>query len=187
MSVSIVVYDACVLHPPSLRDLLIRLAAAGVVRARWTDRILDEAFGSIRRRRPDLDGARLLRTRQMMCEAVPECLVTDYEAAIGELQLPDPDDCHVLAAAIRSGATTIVTANLKDFPASVLAPLGVEAVHPDDFVADLVGVDPGAVIRILNEQVGALRSPPRELPELLETLERNGLVRAMVAVRALVG
>ena len=187
MSVPIVVYDACVLHPPSLRDLLVRLAAAGVVRARWTERILDEVFESIHRRRPDLDAARLLRTRQMMCEAVPECLVTDYEEDIGGLHLPDPDDRHVLAAAIRSGATTIVTANLKDFPASALAHLGVEAVHPDDFVADLVGAVPASVLRVLNEQVGALRSPPRQLGELLETLERNGLERAMNGVRALVG
>lgn len=145
MSVPIVVYDACVLHPPSLR------------------------------------------TREMMCLAVPECLVTDYEETIDALDLPDPDDRHVLAAAIRSGATTIVTANLKDFPTSILGGLGAEAVHPDDFVSDLVGAASGTVIRILNEQVGALRSPPRQLAELLETLERNGLVRAMAAVRALVG
>lgn len=118
--------------------------------------------------------------------SVPECLVTDYEETIDELDLPDPDDRHVLAAAIRSGATTIVTANLKDFPTPILAGLGIEAVHPDDFVSDLVGAAPGTVIRLLNEQVGALRSPPRQLAELLETLERNGLVRAMAAVRALV-
>lgn len=183
MGVRIALYDACVLHPPALRDLLVRLADAGLVRARWTEQILDEVFESILRRRPDLDAARLARTRRMMCDAVPDCLVTGYERLIDALDLPDLDDRHVVAAAIHGGATVIVTANLKDFPAPVLAPLGIEAMGPDAFVEGLVDTEPDSVLGVLRAQVGALRSPPRELSELLDTLERGGLLRTVAAVR----
>ena len=72
-------YDACVLHPAGLRDLLIRLATTGLFRAHWSTDILDEMVRSILRRRPDLTEAQLARTRQLMCEAVPDCLTTGYE------------------------------------------------------------------------------------------------------------
>lgn len=82
-------YDASVLHPASVRDLLVRLGATGLFRARWTERILDEMVSSILRRRPDLDAARLARTRQLMCEAIRDCLVTGYEPLVEGLGLPD--------------------------------------------------------------------------------------------------
>ena len=37
----VVLYDACVLYPAALRDLLIRLARTGIQRAKWTDQILE--------------------------------------------------------------------------------------------------------------------------------------------------
>ena len=83
------VYDACVLHPPSVRDLLVRLGQTGLFRARWSDAILDEMIDSILDRQPDLDRTRLDRTRHLMCEAVPDCLVTGYERLIDGLELPD--------------------------------------------------------------------------------------------------
>ena len=135
---STVVYDACVLHPAAIRDLLMRLAVSGLVQARWTDEILDEVFESIIRLRPDLDTSRLQRTREMMVAAVPDCLVTDHAGLADLVQLPDPDDRHVLAAAIRAGAQVIVTTNLRDFPDAVLEPLDIEAVHPDRFVRELL-------------------------------------------------
>jgi predicted nucleic acid-binding protein len=124
-------YDADVLHPPGLRDLLVRLGQTGLFRARWSEQILDKMVASILRRRPDLDPQRLARTRQLMCEAVADCLVTGYEPLINGLTLPDPDDRHVLAAAIRCSAQVIVTANLDDFPAAALEPFNIEAQGPD--------------------------------------------------------
>jgi predicted nucleic acid-binding protein len=120
MASFVVVYDACVLYPFHLRDLLVRLAMSGLFQAKWTDAILDECFGSLRRDRSDLDPVRLDHTRQLMCTVVRDCLVTGYEPLVQGLELPDPDDRHVLAAALRSNAQVIVTWNLKDFPASVL-------------------------------------------------------------------
>jgi hypothetical protein len=117
----VVIYDACVLYPNIVRDFLIRVAMGGTVRARWTEAILDETFRNIEANRPDLDKAKLRRTRELMCEAVPDYEVTGYESLIEGLVLPDPDDRHVLAAAVRAGAQLIVTSNLKDFPDDVLA------------------------------------------------------------------
>lgn len=131
-------YDADVLHSPGLRDLLVRLGQAGLFRARWSEQILDEMIDSIIRRRADLDAGRLARTRRLMCEAVPDCLVTGYETLIDGLSLPDPDDRHVLAAAIRCSAQVIVTSNLDDFPAEALEPFNIEAQGPDQFVLDVV-------------------------------------------------
>lgn len=186
MSKFIVVYDACVLYPAPLRDLLLRLAEAGVVEAKWTDEILDETFRSITRGRPDLDPTRLERTRRMMCEAVPGCIVTGYQNRIPALTLPDPDDRHVLAAAIEARAQAIVTFNLKDFPVELLGPQTIDALHPDDFVLDRLRSAPGAILAILYEQAGALRSPPRTVIDVLVALEGNGLVRSAAAVRSLI-
>ncbi len=118
----VVVFDACALYPAPLRDLLMRVALTGLVQAKWTDMILDECFENIAVQRPELPPERLRRTRELMIQAVRDCMVTGYEPLVEGLVLPDPDDRHVLAAAIRANAQAIVTANLKDFPKTALAP-----------------------------------------------------------------
>ncbi|MCA9226944.1 MAG: PIN domain-containing protein, partial [Planctomycetales bacterium] len=129
-SPAIAIYDANVLYPAPLRDLLIRVAQAGLVRARWTEAIHDEWFRNVLRDNPRLSPDRLTRTRILMNEALRDCLVTEYEHLVESLSLPDPDDRHVLAAAIHANAEVIVTFNLKDFPLEKLDPLGLEAMHP---------------------------------------------------------
>lgn len=111
-----VVYDACVLYPAPLRDLLMRLALTDLYRARWTDRIHDEWMHSVLKQRPDLKREDLERTRELMNAHVRDCLVTGFEYLIPVVELPDPDDRHVVAAAIHAGADLIVTFNLQDFP-----------------------------------------------------------------------
>jgi predicted nucleic acid-binding protein len=108
-----VVYDANVLYPNTLRDLLIRIAQSGTAQAKWTNAILDEMGRALR---PDIPDEKLERLRELMNRAVRDCLVAGYEPLIEGLKLPDPDDRHVLAAAIKAGAQVIVTRNLKDFP-----------------------------------------------------------------------
>jgi hypothetical protein len=181
----VVVYDACVLFPAPLRDLLIRLAQAGIVRAKWTERILDEVFRNILETRPDLKPEQLERTRRLMNDAIADVLVEGFEGLEAGLTLPDLDDRHVLAAAIRASAQAIVTFNLKDFPAETLAVYGVEAIHPDTFVVDLIDLAPGVVLRVFDEQARSLRSPPRTTLDLIETLEGNGLRRTTAKLREL--
>jgi predicted nucleic acid-binding protein len=105
----VVLYDANVLWGDLLRDLLIRVAQSGLAQAKWSDEILDETFRSIKAKRPDLDAEKLDRTRALMCRAIRDCLVTRYQPLIATLELPDPEDRHVLAAAIKCGAQIIVT------------------------------------------------------------------------------
>lgn len=126
------VYDANILYPAPLRDLFIRIAQAGLVRARWTETIHDEWIRNVLKDNPHISAERLARTRSLMNEAVRDCLVTGYEDLIESISLPDPDDRHVLGAAIRTPADVIVTYNLADFPAETLSRFDIEALHPDD-------------------------------------------------------
>ena len=151
-----VVYDACVFYPAPLRDLMVRLAQTRRFRARWTDQIHREWVNALMRRQPAPDSQRIERTVQLINQAVPDCLVTGYEHLIDELWLPDPDDRHVLAAAIRAGAQAIVTLNLKDFPQRTLDGFEIFARHPDDFVLDLADLEPGVVIAVAKQQRAAL-------------------------------
>jgi len=183
----VVLYDACVLYPAPLRDLLIRLANKSIVRARWSEAILDECFRNILANRPDLRPEALERTRELMRQAVPDCMVSGFEALVEGIDLPDRDDRHVLAAAIRAGAQTIVTFNLADFPAARLASYNIEAKHPDDFILDAIDLAPGLVASVVSQQAAALKSPPRSVGELLETLRDQGLVRAVAKLRELLG
>jgi predicted nucleic acid-binding protein len=177
-----VVFDADVLYPAAQRDLLIRLANRGLFSGRWTDRILDEMERAIIRRQPDL-ASRLTRTRRLMCEAVADCLVEGYEQLIDALELPDPDDRHVLAAAIRCGAQVIVTNNQRDFPADALDPYGIEAQSADEFVTYLVDLNAVVVATALQQQADALANPPMTLEDVLDALHRNGLTRSVAALR----
>ncbi len=95
------------------------------VQARWTDDIHDEWIRNVLKNRQDLSAEQLGRTRQLMNRAVPDCLVTGYEAFIDGLELPDSDDRHVLAVAIQCHAGVIVTFNLKDFPPDTLDKYGI--------------------------------------------------------------
>jgi predicted nucleic acid-binding protein len=182
-----VVYDACVLYPAGLCDLLVRLAMTDLVRARWSDQILDEVFRNILENEPMRKAASLTRTRELMNVAVRDGLVTGHEALIDSLTLPDPDDRHVLAAAIRCGAQAVVTFNRKDFPARTLAPFGIEVKHPDDFVFDLLDIDEDRVADVVRAQAAALKKPPMTLDELATRLADHGLKRTARRLRGLLG
>jgi predicted nucleic acid-binding protein len=179
----IAVYDACVLYPSTLRDLLIRIAQSGLVQAKWTDAILDETFRSLIRDRPDLDPAKLQRTRELMAGAVRDVLVVGYEPLIEAVTLPDPGDRHVLAAAIRARAQLIVTHNLRDFPAECLTPWDVEAISPDDFVRAQIDLDRDIVYAAITRIADSWRNPPGSVNDVLAQLEREGLVEAAAALR----
>ena len=180
-----VIYDANVLFPAALRDLLIRVALTSAVSAHWTDEILDECFRNVLTQRPTLSEANLRRTRQLMNRALRDALVTGYESLIPDLSLPDPNDQHVLAAAVQVGAQAIVTFNLRDFPNSTIEPLGVEAKHPDAFILDVINLSPVAVTTAVIEQARSLRNPPRTLTDLLGALAAQGLTQSVEKLREL--
>jgi predicted nucleic acid-binding protein len=179
-----VVYDANVLYGNTLRDLLVRLAMAGRVRAKWTNEILDEMQRNLGANRPDIPGEKLAALRRLMNAAVRDCLVEGHEPLIEGLKLPDPDDRHVLAAAIKSGAQVIVTSNLKDFPASHLANWDIEAKSPDDFVLDQIDLDDRIVWSCVQQIADSRTNPPETVEDVLNALEVAGLVESVAALRA---
>ena len=178
----IAIYDANVLYPASLRDLLIRLAQTRLFQAKWTDQILDEMVDAIVRAQPEL-ADRLERTRQLMNDAIPDVRVSGYEHLITNLNLPDPDDRHFLAAAIRSNAQVIVTANLKDYPPDQLDLYDIEAQSPDEFVLHVLELAPARVVSVIEDQARALTNPVTTFDDLMERLRAIGLPRAVAAVR----
>lgn len=179
-----VIYDSCVLYPNYLRDLLIRLARTGIVRACWTEEILSEVRNNLRENR-GIDSEKLTRLTDLMTAAVPDCIVTEYEDLEPSVALPDPDDLHVLAAAVQAEAQQIVTANLRDFPKAVLAPFDVEAVSPDRFVLNQIEDRPGVVAQVVVEAAGDCHAPPLTVADLLSIYSRSGLVRSAAALRDL--
>ena len=176
-------YDASVLYPAALRNLLMHLALTGLFRARWSAAVHDEWIGALLRRRSDLSRERLERTRMLMDLHAADALVTGYEDLIEDLRLPDPDDRHVLAAAIRGRADLIVTTNLRDFPANVLGQFGIEPQHPDEFVLSLLGLAPDLVTGAARDHRESLKNPPVTIEQYLETLAVQGLTRTVPVLR----
>jgi predicted nucleic acid-binding protein len=155
------------------------LALSGAFRARWSVQIHDEWKRNLLENRPDLTSEQIDRTIFMMNDAVPGAVVTGYEFLVDGLVLPDPDDRHVLAVAIRSNASVIVTFNQADFPTTTLEPLGIEAQHPDEFAENLFDLDPAAVIAATQRQRSQLKSPAMDVDRFLDNLLRQGLVQTV--------
>lgn len=178
-----VVYDACVLYPAPLRDLLMHLALSNMYRARWSDMIHDEWMRNVLANRQDLTQDQLNQTRHLMNAHVRDCLVTGFEPLIQSIMLPDPDDRHVAAAAVHSGASLIVTFNLKDFPAEALQPFNLAAQHPDDFIVDLLDLHPAGVLEAAASHRRSLKNPPKTADEYLDTLLAQGLTQSVAMMR----
>lgn len=168
--------DANVLYPAPLRDILLQLAVSDLFRAKWTADIHREWIEALLEREPHRDRAALERTQDLMDNHTRDCLVTGYEPLIASLELPDPDDRHVLAAAIVGRCDVIVTQNLKDFPSEVLAPYGIEPQHPDTFLSNHLNLFPGPFCAAVRKVRARLKHPPYSTDQYLGTLTRLGLV-----------
>jgi predicted nucleic acid-binding protein len=178
--------DASVLYSAPLRDLLMRLTLAGLYQARWSHDVHEEWIRALLRDRSDLTAAQLRGVRTAMDEHGEDCLVTGYESLIGSLALPDPDDRHVLAAAIVAGASVIVTYNLRDFPFESLARYEIEAQHPDEFVRHVIDLAPVLVVDVVRAQQASLKNPPLTIDTLLALFEQIGLAETVAELRRLI-
>jgi hypothetical protein len=161
----------------------MHLAMTGLFRAKWSAGVHEEWMTALLRNRPDLSREKLERTRMLMDKAAEDALVTGYEDLIDGLRLPDPDDRHVLAAAIRGRVDVIVTANVRDFPAEVLTPFGIDAQHPDEFIVHLLDLSPGLVLAAAQRHRESLKDPAKTVVEYLEMLEREGLAETVAILR----
>lgn len=179
----VVILDANVLYPFGVRDALLTFAEADLYRARWSAQILDEMETAIVRRRPDRTD-NIAHTRREMTKAFPEAEVTGHETLIDSLDLPDENDRHVLAAAIRASAQLIVTENIKDFPSEALSPYDVETVDADTFLAGTFELYSPDALSALRKMRLNYEAPPMDRSEFIVYLQRNGLGKLAALARA---
>jgi hypothetical protein len=170
--------DADVLYPFLVRDVLLSFADAGLYRPLWTDRINEEWSSNLIGRIPEKE-SQIKATARVMNGAFPEALVRQYEDLIEALQLPDIDDRHVLAAAIRGGANVIVTENLKDFPSVVLERYGLDALTADEFVLNVLEIFPADAVNALKRMRLRYANPSHDPEQLLQAMLRCGLARTV--------
>lgn len=168
------ILDANVLYPQLVRDTLLSLAVERLYHARWTTTIHAEWMRNLAKDRPEI-AARLPQIAERMNASVPDCLVTNYEKLITSIDLPDPDDRHVVAAAIAGHADAIVTFNTKDFPADVLQPYGIEVQHPDEFVMNQLQLQKIPALSAIKKMRARWTNPARPAQELIAAFEKRGL------------
>ncbi len=181
---NVAVLDANVLYPPSLRDLLMWLASVRIYAPRLTEEIHTEWIRNVLADNPEVTPAQLDRTRCLMNQVTPNCVVSGYEARLPTLSLPDEGDRHVLAAAIEAGASVIVTYNLSDFPDSVLRGYGIQALHPDVFLSALFDQEAALFLRGVQAHRASLKNPPKTAQDYLTTLRITGLKRLALRLEA---
>ncbi|MBP2171699.1 putative nucleic acid-binding protein [Erwinia toletana] len=157
---------------------------SGLYQPKWTATIHDEWQRNLVENLPDLKREQLKRVEDLMNEALPDALVTGFENLMEGVSLPDPDDRHIVAAAIRSDSEVIVTFNLKDFPRESLAEFDIEAIHPDEFIADLLDLNQALVLQAVQRQRDRLKNPPKSVDEYFDILLKLGLP---MTVKALTG
>jgi predicted nucleic acid-binding protein len=180
---SIAVLDACVLYPAPVRDLLLSLAEAGIFSPQWSELIQDEWQRNLLLNRRDLRPEQLRNTTMAMNLAFPEASVLDFEDLIPDIVLPDLNDRHVLACAIKCRAAAIVTFNLQDFPSETCEKYGVRIQHPDEYIADLIVQYPEKAHSAFNKMVGRLKTPAMSVAEVRESLIKCGLSSFQVLIR----
>ncbi len=180
----LVVCDANVFYSIVTTDLILSLGVAGLVRPRWTTQVHDEWMRALLANRPDVDPMKIERRRQQMDAAIEDSVITGYAELIPQLHLPDPDDRHVLAAAIHARAQTILTYNRRDFPGPVLAPYRMIAQHPDDFLMTVMKRVSTAVVETLETMRARKTRPPLSHAEMLARLTKQQLPKFVAALRA---
>lgn len=186
--------DACTLTSVLRRNLLLTLAEAEFFRVRWSAPVLDETRRAIAKmleakgRSNGEASERAAKAVESIKAAFEEAEVTDFEHLIAVCgALPDPDDAHVLAAALKTQAATIVTENLKDFPASLLESLNIEARSADDFIADTIALDTGRAVAAIRTMRERLQRPEKSADDLLLDMEAAGLIVTVDVLRSHMG
>jgi predicted nucleic acid-binding protein len=166
-----VVLDANVLVDSVLRDVLLRAAERCLFRPLWSKDILDEVRRALSRRAvPDERIDRIVRAMEL---AFPEAMTGGYESLV-EAMTCDPKDRHVLAAAIIGHAQQIVTLNVRHFSPRSTQDFGIETSCPDDFLCDLLSMDPPAMLDALARSSADRKFPPKTIIEILEALRGRG-------------
>jgi len=168
----LVLCDANVFYSILMTDLILSLGEAGLFRPRWTNKIHEEWIRNVLEDQPERKREELERRRAFMDQAINHDLIESYEHHIANLNLPDPDDRHVLAAAIEAGAEIVLTYNLRDFPAAVLTAYGISPLHPDEFLCQQMTAEPILVMEVIEKMRMKRKRPEISQEQLLSKLAR---------------
>ena len=171
------VLDANVLYPVVIRDFLMRLSTNEVYTPKWTQKLMDEFSSIFKKKGLSYPEDKIRRQVELMNIANPEAMVEKYESLLPAIKLPDENDRHVVAAAIKSNSNVIVTYNLKDFPSEYLDSLGLEAIDPDNFIADMIDLTPDKCCDAFKKTVYSKRNPPYTEEEYLDIFRNVGLIQ----------
>jgi predicted nucleic acid-binding protein len=180
---SVAVFDACILYPFHLRNIIVQAAADRLVEARWTDEIHNEWIRNLAAETPTIPIERLQKTRRLMNDALPGATISGYGDLVPTVSLPDPDDRHVVAAAIAGGASIIVTWNLRDFPTTALKKYGLRRQTPDAFLAGLYDDVPDLVIGSLANARRNLNKSRVSASDFIDILNHQKLTQLVTRLR----
>ena len=178
----LVLLDANVLYPFRKRDVLLRFYNAGLFRARWTERILDEWSSNLLQARPDMR-ASIEAQQSKMREVFPEALVSSFEHLEAGLTLPDENDRHVLAAAIQCGAQHIITDNTRDFPTRELDQFDIEAIEADEFLSRTFDLYTAEAMSVLRDLRSHYSNPAYSPSEFVLDLTAKGMPKLAARAR----
>ncbi len=167
------VLDTNVIYPLWIRDLLLWFAFYELYTPKWSKNIFDEWISVMKRK--GIEGKEIKKRTKKMNLAFPDALVLNYESLIDTLELPDKNDKHVLAAAIKTNADLIITNNLKDFPKDYLLGFGLKAKNPDDFLTDIIDLSHKLSVQAFKKLVLNKKNPPYNEYDVLDILRNNGL------------
>ncbi|GAA4798250.1 hypothetical protein GCM10023231_28690 [Olivibacter ginsenosidimutans] len=167
------VLDTNVIYPVITRDLLLWFAYYDLYTPKWSAHIFEE-WKRVMRRKGVSEEETIKRTN-VPNKAFPDALVINYEGLIPNLTLPDPDDCHVLAAAIKANANLIVSNNIKDFPEEYLRTFGLSVKTADDFLTDIIDLKNEVSIQAFREMVLHKKNPKLDEYQVLDQLRKCGL------------
>jgi predicted nucleic acid-binding protein len=177
----IAILDANVLYSARLRDFFVWLALENAFQAHWTAQIAEEWTRNLLQKRPEITRDKLERTQKLMEKALPNALLENIPSL--NIILPDPNDSHVLEAAVHAKAAFIVTHNLRDFPESILEPYLVKAINPNDFVWHIIERTPNLVLNAIELQQANLQRPQISMDAMLLQLEAQGMVKVATWLR----
>lgn len=170
-----VILDANVLYPAPIRDLLLNIADLNLIAPKWTELIQDEWVRNLIKNRPDLSAKNLNRTIKIMNQVFPDAEIYDFEDLIDNLELPDENDRHVLAAGIKSNADAIITFNKKDFPKKYIKDFEIDILTPNELLILLNKFSPELVNQAFTNQLNSLKNPPVTKKQLIGTLAKIGI------------
>lgn len=182
----VAVLDANVLYPAPVRDILLHVAFLSAYQPKWSDEIQEEWTRNLLAKRSSIKKSSLHNTRKWMESVFPDARTPIDNTLKISIKLPDTNDIHVVETAISSEANYIITFNLRDFPNEELGKHSIEAIHPDEFLSQLIVDLPDLVLRAFNNQVSMLKNPEKTTDEVLEALNRCGLPKTVQNLRRLI-